>query len=265
MGVAPIGLGAQTIRGVVVDDINLKPVPTARVRLLFDDEVRVTAETDTQGRFTLTSFSPGHYRIEVSRLGYETSLSQVIPIEGEDTVSVEFRVRPDAIVLSPLTIVGHSRRGRDQFERRRLSADRGIFITPEMVDSIAPNHPVDVLKGLEEVDVRWGWGRNSTGSPGPIPSVRTVLGTGCLLYLVDFMQVNPPPWVGGDWSSFLLGGLAGKEVVAVEVYRSVLEVPDELRRYTSRVRTVQNPRTGRFGIQDSSMCGLVVFWTKQGW
>jgi hypothetical protein len=82
--------------------------------------------------------------------------------------------------------------------------------------------------------------------------------------MVDFMQVSPPPWSGGDWSSFLLGGLDGREIQAVEVYGSILEVPDELLRFTHRSRTVPTGRGG-FRLVDDVNCGLVVFWTKQGW
>jgi hypothetical protein len=222
-------------------------------------------ETDEEGQFFLSSSSTGEYRLQVSRMGYKTTLSQALFLEAGDTVTVDFRVRPDAILFSPLTIVARSRLGRDRFERRRLEADRGIFLTPAMIDSMAPNHPADVLKGLDKVDVGWGWGRTSTGLPGPIPTVRTVLGRGCVLYMVDFMQVNPPPWAGGDWSSYLLGGLDGDDIVAVEVYRSVLEVPRELLRYTDRTTTVWNMSGSGAGFRRDVNCGLVVFWTRQGW
>lgn len=222
-------------------------------------------ESDEEGRFFIAPLKPGEYRLEVRRMGYTRTLSQAVVVEMGDTVDVEFYVRPDAILLSPLTIVGRSRRGRDAFERRRLGADRGIFLTPSMIDSISPDHPAEVLKGLDKVDVAWGWGTIGSGQPGPIPKVRTVLGRGCVLYMVDFMQVNPPPWANGDWSSFLLGGLRGEDIVAVEVYRSVLEVPKDLRRYTDRTRTVWNLGSGQARFQEDIHCGLVVYWTKQGW
>lgn len=255
----------QAIRGVIIDDTNLTPVAGAMVYLVRDGKTEVGTETNDEGHFFLPSLSHGEYRLEVRRLGYQTTLSQAVVVERGDTVAVEFRVRPDAILLAPLTVVGRSRMGRDAFDRRRSGAERGFFLTPAMIDSISPNHPAEVLKGLAKVDVRWGWGRTSTGSSGPIPTVRTVLGRGCVLYMVDFMQVNPPPWASGDWSSYLLGGLTGEDIVAVEVYRSILEVPKELLRYTDRARTVMNMNSGGTSTKRDVNCGLVVFWTGQGW
>jgi hypothetical protein len=261
----PTPTGAQAIRGVVMDDTNRTPVFGALVRLMRDGEGIRGAETDSDGRFLLPLPGGGEYRLEASGLGYETALSQPLRVAVGDTVSVELWVRPDAVLLDPLTVLGRSRRGRDAFERRRIDWDRGIFITPAMIDSISPDHPAEVLKGLEKVDVRWGWGVSSTGRAGPLPTVRTVLGRGCMLYMVDFVPVQPPPWVHGDWSGSQLSSLEGKDLVAVEVYRSVLEVPPELRQYTDRFRPIWSERSMGVRYQEDIHCGLTVFWTRSGW
>jgi hypothetical protein len=157
-------------------------------------------------------------------------------------------------------------RGRDRFERRSREWDRGIFISPAMIDSISPDHPAEVLKGLDKVDVRWGWGASSSsGMYGRVPSVRSVLGRGCILYMVDFVPVQAEPWAAGDWSGYQLSSLMGKDIVAVEVYRSVLETPPELQQFTSQFRPVWNERSMGVRYQESIHCGLVVFWTRSGW
>jgi hypothetical protein len=258
-------MAAQVIRGVVVDDTNRTPVLGAQVRLVKDGDVGRGTETDNQGRFLLPLPSGGDYRLRVSRMGYATALSQTLKVEAGDTVSVELLVRPDAVLLDPLTIVGRSRRGRSVFERRRTEWDRGIFLSPAMIDSISPEHPAEVLKGLENVDMAWGWGRSSTGMPGRMPEVRTTLGRGCVLYMVDFVPVLPEPWAPGDWSGSQLSNLAGRDVVAVEVYRSVLEVPPELRQHTNRFRPIWSERAMGVRYEESIHCGLVVFWTRSGW
>ena len=261
----PVPMAAQVIRGVVVDDANRTPVLGAQVRLVRDGEAGRGTETDNQGRFLLPLPSGGEYRLRVARMGYATALSQVLTVEEGDTVSVELLVRPDAVLLDPLTIVGRSRRGRSVFERRRAEWDRGIFLSPAMIDSISPEHPAEVLKGLENVDMAWGWGRSSTGMPGRMPEVRTTLGRGCLLYMVDFVPVLAEPWAPSDWAGYQLSNLAGRDVVAVEVYRSVLEVPPELRQHTNRFRPIWNERSMGVRYEESIHCGLVVFWTRQGW
>jgi hypothetical protein len=235
------------------------------VRLVRDGEAGRGTQTDDEGGFFLPVPESGEYRLEVSRLGYETTLSQPVTVEWGDTVSVEFRVRPDAVLMDPITVVGRSRRGRAAFERRSMEWDRGFFISPAMVDSISPDHPAEVLKGLDKVDVRWGWGVSSTGMYGRVPSVRSVLGRGCILYMVDYVPVQAEPWAPGDWSGYQLSSLMGKDIVAVEVYRSVLETPPELRRFTDQFRPVWNERSMGVRYQESIHCGLVVFWTRAGW
>jgi len=256
---------AQAIRGIVVDDTSLTPVPGALVRLVRDEEPDRGTETDDEGRFLLPALAGVEYRLQVSRLGYETTLSRPLTVERGDTLTVEFRVLPDAVLLDPITIVARSRKGRDAFDRRSMEWDRGIFLSPAMVDSLSPHHPAELLKGLPKVDVRWGWGVSSTGMPGPMPSVRTGLGRGCMLYMVDFVPVNAEPWAEGDWSGYQLSSLTGEDIVAAEVYRSVLEVPPELRRYTDRMRAVWSPQSDRVGFQEDIHCGLTVFWTRVGW
>jgi hypothetical protein len=261
----PAPTGAQAIRGVVMDDTNRTPVLGAMVRLMRGGEGIRGTQTDSDGRFFLPLPGSGEYRLEASGLGYETARSQPLRVEMGDTVSVQLWVRPDAVLLDPLTVLGRSRRGRDAFQRRSTDWDRGIFLSPAMIDSISPRHPADVLKGLDKVDVRWGWGVSSTGQPGPIPAVRTSLGRGCMLYMVDFVPVQPPPWEAGDWSGSQLSTLEAEDIVAVEVYRSVLEVPPELRQFTDRFRAVWSEGSMGVGYQEQIHCGLTVFWTRWGW
>jgi hypothetical protein len=258
-------LAAQAIRGVVVDDVSLTRVPAALVRVLREGEAAIGTQANDEGEFFISIPGVGEFRLEVSGMGYETALSQPLRIEVGDTLTVEFRVRPDAVLLDPITVVGQSKRGRNVFERRRAEWDRGLFLTPAMVDSVAPRYPAELLKGLDKVDVRWGWGTYSSGMAGPMPSVRTVLGRGCLLYMVDFVPVRPAPWESGPWAGYQLSSLTGKDIVAVEVYRSVLEVPPELRLHTDEFRPVWNPRTIGVTYQEKIHCGLVVFWTRAGW
>jgi hypothetical protein len=256
--VAPAAASAQAVRGVVLDDTNLAPVAGAMIRLVMNDELLTGRETDARGRFLMPVPTSGEYQLEMSRLGYETTRSQTFRVEMGDTVSVEFRVLPDAVLLAPLTVTARSNRGRDAFARRRSEWGRGLFLTPAHVDSVRTEYPAELLKGLENVDMTWGpWGLRSNGTYGPMPSVRTVQGRGCVLYMVDYVPVRSGPFEGGPWANYQLGSLEGKDVVAVEVYRSILEVPRELQRNTYEL----SPRGGPGRVH----CGLVVFWTGAGW
>lgn len=265
LALAPSPLAPQAIAGVVVDDRTLDPVPGALVRLVIQGRLNRATETDSVGRFFLSAPREDQYQLEVSRMGYETSRSQPVLVADGDTVSVEFRVLPDAILMDPIMVTGYTRRGRNAFDRRRQEWGRGLFLTPAQIDSIAPEHPAHALEGLEKVHVAWGWGPTLSGGSGPMPSVRGLLGRGCLLYMVDFVPVRPEPFAPGAWSGYQLGSLLGQDIVAVEVYRSVSEVPPELYRFSNQVRTIFSAGGGGVQSQYLINCGLVVFWTRAGW
>ncbi|MGD2124171.1 MAG: hypothetical protein PVJ76_20650, partial [Gemmatimonadota bacterium] len=131
-----------------------------------------------------------------------------------------------------------------QFRERMENWGKGIYMTPEMVDSINPRHPADVFRGQEKTWLSWYWGGRMA-----VPRVKTYLGRGCVSYLLDGRSVDPGFW-GNLWEDSPLGWITGKDVVAVEYYRYIGEVPPELR---------------RFADDDGHMCGLVVFWTALGW
>lgn len=253
-------VAGQVVRGTVVDDQNLARVLGATVRLVVGEERTAGTETDANGAFLLALPGKGEYRLEVSRLGYRTALSQTFIVAGTDTLSVEFRVSPDAILLDPITVTGKTHLGRRVFERHRDEWRKGFFFDAAQVDSVAPQHPAQVYDAVEKAVVHWGWGQYTTGGYGPVPSVQTFLGRGCMLYMVDWVPVIPDPLVRQDWASDQLGNLQQEDVVAVEVYRSVTEVPPELQRYTHRFRFLAGGAR-----EDMVHCGLTVFWTRQGW
>jgi hypothetical protein len=268
---------AQAVRGVVVDNENLSRVSAATVRLVHGDDAGQGAETDASGHFFLPVPGVGEYRLEVTRIGYRTTRSQTFRVEERDTVTVEFLLAPDVVLLAPLTVTARSTRGRNLFERHREEWGKGVFVTPQQIDSMHLTAPAEVFRKMKDVKLTWGVGDLSDGRRGPIPSVLSQQGTGCLLYMVNHVWVRPGPSATDEgpshrvvnttrskdaaaaessatWSGYQLGDLLPEDIAAVEVFRSISEVPPELRRYTHVWRK-----------QPLANCGLVVFWTKSAW
>lgn len=256
-----LSASAQAVEGVVVDDQSLSHVSTATVRVVQGDKAGRGTETDARGRFFLPLPGNGQYRLEVSRIGYRTSRSQPFTVTNDDTVSVEFRVAPAAVLLDPITVIAHSRRGRNLFLEHMHDWGKGVFLTPYQIDSMHLRAPAEVFRKMKDVKLSWGFGQTDSGFRESIPSVSSEQGTGCLLYMVNNVMVRPPPWGSGDdWTSWQLADLLPDNIEAVEVYRSVSEVPPKLRRYTHQIRTGPG---GSFRLLAN--CGLVVFWTKSAW
>ncbi|MFH1765322.1 MAG: hypothetical protein ABIF09_14125, partial [Gemmatimonadota bacterium] len=62
------------------------------------------------------------------------------------------------------------------------------------------------------------------------------------------------------WEDTILEYLKGKDIVAVEFYRSIGEVPPELKDYAY----LDWDLSGRGWVSPVSNCGLVIFWTRAG-
>jgi hypothetical protein len=195
-------VSAQAVRGVVVDDQNLSHVSTATVRVVQGDKLGRSTETDAHGHFFLSLPGDGRYRLEVSRIGYRTSRSQFFTVAHDDTVSVEFRVAPNAVLLDPITVTGHSTRGRNLFEQHMRDWGKGVFVTPWQIDSMHLHEPADVFRKMPDVRLTWSWGNRADGGRGLIPSVVSEEGAGCFLYMVNRVMVWPPAWASGDWTSY---------------------------------------------------------------
>jgi hypothetical protein len=238
----------QAIVGVLIDDTDGRPIPTAAVTLLRGPAELATVTTDDQGRFRMPVPLPGFYRLAADRIGYVPTESQMVEVETGVILTVEFRILPDAILMEPILVTARSDQGRSIFEDRRQEWGRGIYLTPAMVDSINPRlHPAEVFRGQEDVWLSWGTGRLDSGAWAMVPRIKTYRGDGCLQYMVDRVPVRPGP----GWTAFPLDGLLPQDIVAVEIYRYVGEAPPELRRFAT--------------AGDMSMCGLVVLWTHAGW
>jgi hypothetical protein len=237
------------------------PVPSGAVTVILGADRLATTDTDETGYFFLPIERPGVYRLEARRLGYVSSLSQDFRVIQGDTVSVRFGLHVNAIPMDPLVVVGRTNRGQNKFRNHQVDWGKGIFISPEMLDSIAPVHYADVFRKQEDIWLSWGWGQLSTGNRGPVPKVRTFKGRGCLAYMVNGVQVRDENW-------YLLDGMDPRRIRAVEIFRYPGEVPPDLRNFGDV--TSASTRMGAFGnatysVQEFMECGVVVYWTDRGW
>ena len=251
----------QAVRGHLIDLDTGDPVPAGDVTVILGADRLATTDTDENGFFFLPLERPGVYRLEARRLGYASTLSQDFRVIRGDTVSVRFGLHVSAIAMDPLVVVARTNRGQNKFRDHQEEWGQGIFITPEMMDSIAPLHYADVFRKQEDVWLSWGWGQLSTGSRGPVPRVRTFKGRGCLAYMVNGIQVRDHNW-------YLLDGMDPGRIRAVEIFRYPGEVPPDLRSFGGI--TSETTRAGAFGnatysVQDFYECGVVVYWTDRGW
>lgn len=259
---APVG--AQVLRGTLVDDATGQGIPGAEIHLLETDSSRIGGVlTDSLGTFVVPVPGLGEYMLRARRIGYGSRVSQRFPVTTLDTVDVQFHVAADAILLAPLMVRVRAVSGEELFGAR-VGLGKGVLFSPEMVDSLRPStHPGEILRHADKVRVRWSWGEHEDGGNGPVPGVRTYLGGGCVNYIVDRTPVPDPFFERvSQWGVAPLSDLTPDDLVAVEVYRHVTEMPDDIFRQIEAKNAHERRKLRQ--IQRST-CGVVVFWTRDGW
>lgn len=230
---------AQTLRVTVTDAATGAPVDGAMVRVEDGDgELEQAGFTDRRGEARLRLDDPGPYAVSASRAGYLPAARTVsVAPGGETAAALGLAARPFA--LDTVVVVGSTGRevGRQTFDRRRATGN-GIYLDSAYVAQRRATYPGDLLYSVPGIEVSV---ERRTG----VRRAGTRMGNRCLQFLV-----NGLPFYGG-WPRFvpLEETLRRTDVVAVEVYREFSEVPRELQRYA----------------WSRGQCGVVVYWTEDGW
>jgi hypothetical protein len=147
----PAPLAAQDV-GVLlgtVTAVDETPLGAARVSLVGR---KLVAFSDAAGRFSIAGLRSGSYVIEVKRLGYEPLLLQV-ELPAADTVRVDVLLRPAAVTLPSVEVLGASPRPprppppailRGFYDRKAHGG--GFFLTREDIRRLDPRLFTDLLR-----------------------------------------------------------------------------------------------------------------------
>jgi len=217
--------GSGSLAGRIVDQVTREPISGAHVLLV---GTRVAISTDSAGRFGMQSLPNGEVTFEVRALGYRMGRWQLtLPIGM--TVERVFEMTPQNLALDTLVVEAprdRNWRSADGFEMRR---QRGIghFITPEMIQERQANVLNDLLQ--------------------TVPGVLTSCGGGSCYVMMMASGINcRPEWfLDGFPATNAVGwDFPVRTVRAVEIYRSLFEVPPEFQRANLR-------------------CGVIAIWSRQ--
>jgi hypothetical protein len=231
-------VAAQTVRGTLLERDTGRPIPYALVQLLGErGDTIATALTGTNGFFVLNSKTAGAFYLSASALGFQDGRAGILDIGDGGEMSLEFRLRPRAVELEGIMVnlpAGVVREGylvSNGFYGRLLEGS-GQFITPADIEKSHALRASELLYNISRVDVIQEGGRSRITMQG-------TMGT-----------CAPPIWVDGvlisrDGSDLdqIVNMLS---IEALEVYRGPAEVPLQ------------------WGGTNSTGCGVIVAWTRQG-
>lgn len=222
----PAADSTARVRGTVVDRETRAPVVAATIVFAAEPGSGVDVEprlTDDRGRFLFPAVPPGTYRIEISRIGYQT-LRDTLPIDPHSDIRILAEMSVSAVEMEPLLVVARRwpRGAMAEFEERRRTG-LGTYITRELIEARNPIYVTDLLRTARGVHVV------PVGAGGYDVRLRG----GC----------RPDLWIDGlltipglPIDQFLMP----QDVEAIEIYRGPETPP-------------------RFG---NNPCGAIVVWTR---
>ena len=143
----PSLLSAQrfsAIKGQVLTDSSENPIRGAEVTI---PQLRLTALTDSAGRFRITGVTPGRQLIAVKRIGF-SPVTAVFDFRAGDTVDTDFLMVKPVTTLKAVTVqTAKPFPGLAEFERHR-SNGFGRFLGPEDLEKNSNRQLVEVLQLL---------------------------------------------------------------------------------------------------------------------
>lgn len=122
-------LCAQTVRGVVLEDVTNAAVSGAALDLVGPNGRTVRAVSDSAGTFVLRAQGSGRYVVYASHPGYARVQSDSISLATGEMIAVRLRMSMQAIPLSPLVVTHRGNARRGGFYDRMENPGGGYFLT----------------------------------------------------------------------------------------------------------------------------------------
>lgn len=260
-------LGAQTVRGIIVDAATGAPVEGAGLWVLHADgrPLGTGALSGDSGTFAVQLQRPGAYRLRIARLGYAALTTDSLVLAQGEVVALRIALEQRAVSLGAVQITERtSLPGTgmlDGFEYRRL---RGIgrFITRADIEQRAPIVFLDLIAGVPGVRIiPVAHGRHVVKMNRSAPMLRRASQrldpNEVLSEEADIIAVNDCPVIY-YLDGVRLNNTSDQSLDKVEViYRLPIELIEGIEIYRGA-----SELPAAFGGADAR-CGVVVVWTRR--
>jgi hypothetical protein len=251
--VLPQSVAAQrVIRGIIVDAESGRPVPEVFVELVDGVHRVASTTTDTAGLFSLRAPRNGAAVLAISRIGY-ASLRRAIRVSSRDDSVLSIELTPEPVPLPTIGVTTETgvleNRLEGYLRRRKLGA--GHFFSEQQLKNVRGAPLSDLLRivpGIEVTTRRTPFGPLIFTNSNEIQNQMSPFRRRAVPN--SQMQIGPCPMQlyidGRHFSTQDLGVdvIKPEDLVAVEVFRSVAEVPAEF---------------GGLHVR----CGVISVWTRR--
>ena len=252
-------VGAQTVRGVVIDDSTKLPIASVVVTLVDDAGTEMlSVRSDSFGDFTIHAGRPGSYRVRAVRIGYRPLTSERVSVGLGQLVALRLSMTTIAQQLVPVRVVERRRLSMTELMSTtgfdlRQSKGIGTFLTADELAAFGE----ETIAGLLDRNYRHiVYVRDSTD--GSTLIMRRGM-TGCLPEIyIDGVQASsgaPEEALTGRAQNALstLGLYPANSLHGLEIYRPGQVPPPSVGGFIGSELTP----SGR-------ACGALAVWTKTG-
>lgn len=246
---------AQRVQGEVSAEDDGRPLGGAHIAVLTAaDSVIASSVSAANGRFGIDLPEPGHYRLRVQSIGYTSLTTDPLHVAARTVITLELRLRADAIALAPLRVVAERVEPPFMHDVRfRHRTGIGTLITREQLDERFGSNLEDVLRDTG-VKITYVPIKENSQRSVPLVSGRQNSARECFMSVfVNGRREFPLLSLGDDpdreeslerlWEVF---HFKPQDVEAVEIFRGAGQVPAEFSDITSE-------------------CGVVAFWLRDAY
>lgn len=160
-----------------------RPVAGASVVVVGSSPTR-GAQSDAQGRFTITGVAPGTYQVQVRLIGY-AAMTNSVTVVSDAAAATNFALVRQAVQLEGVVTVGYGTQSRRQVTGAVSTIDSAAF------RQIVAANPLDALKGrIAGVDITSGSFEPGAASNIRIRGVRSITAGNNPLYVVDGVPIT---------------------------------------------------------------------------
>ena len=191
----------------------------------------LTATTDNDGRFALSSLPAGTFSAQARAIGYSPATASV-DLASNRTASVDIALDKQPTSLAPVTVYGKPNRSLREFDEfmQRKRQGFGHFLTPaDLRDRFAVTDALKMVPGLQVLPT--GMGNAVYGRGACIPAI-----------YVDDMQLPPEATIGASTPPDIDAYVQPDQIMGIEVYAGLGGIPPQY---------------------SSNACGVILIWTKR--
>ena len=245
-------VSAQTLRGILLEDVSYRPIELGTVVLTREaGDTVALALSDEEGFFSLTAPESGTYNVIATALGYMGRGRGPFELDEGDVQVVEVTLDPAPVPIdgvgvetTPIIITDDELLANGFYDR--MVEGRGQFLTPQDVAASAARYTPQLFRELKYVHPQYGSGGWQTWVRHWSPLGR---GTCAPRVYVDDVWVNQEGWEQYIPGQGLDDVVDRDDIKAAELYWGH-QAP---LRYRARDR-----------YEDASAdCGVVLLWTKR--